>query len=80
MHSQFPICRSSPVIPIKLQSMHEAGVSPIGMEEATLVAFSFQTLTHMASAMNWPLATEKNLKATGRYLYKNGYRSLSIPG
>lgn len=63
-----------------IQRMNAAGVSRIGMEEATLVAFSFQTLTRMADAMDWPLATEKNLKYAGPYLYKNGYSSLSIPG
>ena len=60
--------------------MKAAGVTRLGMEEATLVAFCFQTLTRMADAMGWPLVPPANLDSAAHFLYKNGYVTSSLPG
>lgn len=60
--------------------MHEAGVTRIGIEEATLIAFAYQVLSRLADALDFNLTPEENLASSGRFLYKFGYTTSSLPG
>lgn len=60
--------------------MQQAGVSRIGMEEATLICFIYQALSRLADALDFNITPEENLASTGEFLYKFGYSVSSLPG
>lgn len=63
-----------------IAQMVQAGVSRVGMEEATLIAFTFQILSRLADALDFNLTPEENLSSTGEFLYTFGYKASSLPG
>ncbi|MEM7130040.1 MAG: hypothetical protein AAF702_27165 [Chloroflexota bacterium] len=60
--------------------MNIAGVSRIGMEEATLIALVYQTICRLADALDFNLTPEENLSSSGKFLYQFGYTTSSLPG
>ncbi|MEM7118368.1 MAG: hypothetical protein AAF614_38445 [Chloroflexota bacterium] len=63
-----------------IAAMHQAGVSRIGMEEATLIAFVYQTMSRLADGLDFNLTPEEHLASSGELLYKIGYSTSSLPG
>lgn len=63
-----------------IATMQQAGVTRIGMEEATLIAFVYQVLSRLADGLDFNLTPEENLAASGELLYKIGYSTSSLPG
>jgi hypothetical protein len=57
-----------------------AGLEDEAVEEALYVCFLFNLMDRLADAFDFHIPTEEGFQNGGRFLYKRGYGSSSIPG
>lgn len=57
-----------------IKALHNAGVIDEAIEEIAYVCFLFTVMVRLADVLDFDIPTGKQTKATGKFLFKNGYK------